>query len=1236
MPARSGVVTGLRRAAGLVAGCVAFLALVQVLWGPPAGIVAQGALLGAVTGLISLGLALVYRANRIVNFAQGDLGAVPAAYAVLLIVASGASWFVAFGAGLVVAVVVGAAVELLVIRRFRHAPRLILSVVTIGVAQVLAGIGLLLPRWFDVGFPPTSFPAPFDASLDIGTVRFGANEVLAAIAVPVAFVALTVFLRSRTGLAIRARAEDADRAATLGIPVRRLDTIVWVIAAVLGFLAVFLRAGIVGLPIGSVLGPAILLRALAAAVIGRMERLFTIALAAIALGIVEQSVVWGWGQRFYVEPVLFVVILVALLVTPPGLGLRSRIEPSTWKAVREPRPIPRALARTTEVRAARIGIVGVLAAVLVVLPALLSPSDINLAAVAVIYALIALSLVVLTGWAGEVSLGQMAFVAIGAAAAGSITSRLGWDLGLALLGGGLVGAAVATLVGLPVLRRRGLTIAVISLAFSLATTAWILNPQVFGPGTLFDWLPDGRIERGDLFGVIDVRSESAFYYLCLVVLGLALVAVTGIRRSRTGRVLVAIRENEDVARAYGVSSRRTTLAAFVVSGFLAALAGALFVHHQNGLIVDSYGAGESLVVFAMVVIGGLGSIPGALVGALYVRGVTWFLPVEWQILATGAGMLVVLLVFPGGLGAALADVRDVLLRRVALHRGVSAAATAFVPASPGAPLAQRASGVTDDVAEAAPAVVVAAPTPTAVQVRGLAVEFDGMSVLDDVDLDVVAGEILGVLGTNGSGKSTLLRAIAGLVTPRSGTVRIDGIDTTRRPPERTAAMGVGLVPGGDGVFPSLTVAQHLQLAARRGARGRAHRREGGRTVDRAIEEALAQFPALRSRQRDVAGDLSGGEQHQLAIAMALVTPPRLLLVDELTLGLAPEAIDRVVGVVRALRDAGTTVVVVEQSVDRALELVDRVCFLDRGVVRYVGAPTGLLDHSELLHPVFLGDAAESAATSPPSATTTQAPIGTREACVTVREVSKHFGGVVALDQVSFTVHAGEIVGLVGGNGAGKTTTFDAITGSVGTDAGTIVFHDRDGARHDITRTPMPTRARLGIGRTFQDGRLFPALTVEETVAVALEHAVRVRDPVAAALHLPAARRSERAVRARVDEILELLHLDAFADRFVHELSTGTRRVVDLGGAIAHDPDLLLLDEPSSGLAQREVETLAPLLLRMRDRGMTLVVIDHHLELLQAIADRFVALQLGRVVADGTPDAVLADPVLADTFLARNR
>jgi len=650
------------------AAIIAVVAFAVLVWPIPAplGVIINGMLVGGRIALIALGIALIYRTNRIVNFAQGDLGAVPAVLGVLLIVSTGLPYFVGFAAGLAAAVLLGVLVETLIIRRFFRSPRLILTVATIGLAQLLVGAGLFLPRLFgDQTLSPRIDP-PFAVDFAIGGTRFNANDLVTMIVIPLAFVALALFLRrSSIGIAVRAAAERADRAMTLGIPVKRLHTYVWVIASVLAFVAMFLRAGTVGLPIGSVLGPTFLIQALAAAVIGRMERFPTIAGAAIGLGVIDQAMAFQPGNKpAYNDVVLFVIILVALAVGRQSSTARTDAGAvSTWQAAREVRPVPAELRALPEVRWARWGLFGLVAAFLLTLPMWLSVSQLNLAGVVLIFGIVGISLVVLTGWAGQVSLGQMAFVGIGAAVGGGVTANLGWDLSVAALLGGAAGAAVAVVIGYPALRRRGLTLAVITLAFALVTWSYVLNRAFFS-----SWLPPQRLDRPDLFGVIDISGETPYYFVSLVGLALALAVVRALRASRTGRVLIAIRENERGARAYGVNATRTTMAAFAISGFLAAFAGVLFVHHQTGLLSDAYAPEESLKVFSMVVIGGLGSVPGALLGAFYVRGTQFFLPGEWQFLATGAGLLLVLMIFPGGLGAALYEIRDWYLRKVAERR----------------------------------------------------------------------------------------------------------------------------------------------------------------------------------------------------------------------------------------------------------------------------------------------------------------------------------------------------------------------------------------------------------------------------------------------------------------------------------------------------------------------------------------------------------------------------------------
>jgi branched-chain amino acid transport system ATP-binding protein len=407
----------------------------------------------------------------------------------------------------------------------------------------------------------------------------------------------------------------------------------------------------------------------------------------------------------------------------------------------------------------------------------------------------------------------------------------------------------------------------------------------------------------------------------------------------------------------------------------------------------------------------------------------------------------------------------------------------------------------------------------------------------------------------------------------------------------------------------------------------------------ATERVMGYFPVLRDRFHEPAGNLSGGQQQMLTLGMAFIGRPRLLMIDELSLGLAPTVIAQLLDIVKAMRDQGITIILVEQSVNLALTLADEAYFMEKGEIRFHGPTAELLERPDVLRSVFLEGAATTTSARPApnggGGDATAAPVsgdGQRKTSLEVHDVSKRFGGVTALNDVSFSVRRSEILGFIGPNGAGKTTLFDVVCGFLPADGGAIHL-ETDRGSYDLTRKSAQARAQLGLGRSFQDGRLFPALTVQETIAVALETHVKVRDPMAAALHLPNVMVSERRVRARVDELIETVGLSAFRDKFIHELSTGSRRIVDLACVLAHEPTVLLLDEPSSGIAQREAEALAPLLTRVRDTlGATLLVIEHDLPLLTSIADRMIALDLGEVIAEGSPADVVRHPAVIASYL----
>ncbi|MCU1497373.1 MAG: ABC-type branched-chain amino acid transport system, ATPase component [Acidimicrobiales bacterium] len=524
--------------------------------------------------------------------------------------------------------------------------------------------------------------------------------------------------------------------------------------------------------------------------------------------------------------------------------------------------------------------------------------------------------------------------------------------------------------------------------------------------------------------------------------------------------------------------------------------------------------------------------------------------------------------------------------------------------------------------------------------RGVEVAYGDVRVLFGVDLDVDEGEIIALLGTNGAGKSTLLKAISGVAIADRGAIVFDGRDITHAPPEEIAPRGIAMVPGGQGVFGGLTVAENLRAAGWMLRHDRAHRLAR-------VEEALDLFPILRERLADPAADLSGGQQQMLALAMAFLAEPKLLMIDELSLGLAPVVVEQLLGVVRDLSARGTTIILVEQSVNVALTVADTAYFMEKGEIRFHGPTAELLERPDVLRSVFLEGAAAGLGAPGPhgptgiagtigsararangSPTTAAADGSATDTALAVRDVSVSFGGIRAVSEVTFSVDRGEVVGLIGPNGAGKTTLLDLVSGFTAPQSGQVLL---DGI--DVTGLRPHRRAALGLGRSFQDSRLFPSLTVEEVLLVALERWLDVRDPLNAAFRLPPFVDSEAAAHHRVGELIDLLGLGSFRSKFVGELSTGSRRVVDIGCVLAHEPTVVLLDEPSSGIAQREAEALGPLLLSIRDSlGASLVVIEHDMSLIASVSDRLVALDQGRLVTSGPPADVLAHPAVVESYL----
>lgn len=911
------------------------------LWGLTIG--AQAVVVGLLSGLgyavLGAGLVLVYRATRVINFAYGQIGAFSAAVLVVLVQNDHLPYGVALVAAVGTGGLVGLVIELGVVRRLFTASRLILLVATIGISELLVVAQAELPR-VAAG---NSFPIPIHRVLSVGSVLLIGADFMIIAAVPAIVLGLGFFLsRTPYGIAIRASADNPDAARLAGISVKRVSTLVWVLAgAIAAITAVLIEPvqGTLANVASPALGPALLLRALAAGLVGRLTNIPMTLLGGLGIGVVEAVLLASFPSQPGLTDVVLLVVILGLLLLRGG-GVAAAGEAVSSLAVRV-RPIPDRLRAVAWVPWLTRGPAALGLAAALLLPVVFSePSQLFLLGRVLIFAVIGLSVTVLTGWAGQLSLGQFAFVGIGAMATSALTAR-GMPFGAAVAYAVVVGVAAALIVGSPALRIKGLFLAVSTLAFAVAASSFFLGLPIFAGGT-------GGIDvvPGHL-GPVNFSAYLPYYYLCLVVLAASVAAVVQLRRSGIGRSLIAARDNEPAAAAVTVSPTVAKLTAFALAGGLAALAGALLAGLTQRFSAADFGPGQSLAVLAMTIVGGMGSVTGALLGAAYVIGVPALLgdSATATALTSGVGLLVLLLYFPGGLVSLLYRARGAL----------------------------------------------------------------------------------------------------------------------------------------------------LAVAERRLRRS---------------EEPVDPSPPARAR---------------LAFA-----PPR--------------------------------------------------------------------------------------------------PVDDRAPALAVDGMSVRFGGQVALDKVSLTAGPGEVVGLIGANGAGKSTLMNAISGFVAC-TGRVWL-----GGNELTHLSPTERARAGLGRAFQDARLFADLTVTETVMLALESGQR-SELVPSMLALPPARRAERAKRARAGDLVDFLGLGRYAGAFISELSTGTRRIVELTCLLALEPAVLLLDEPTSGLAQREAEAFGPLVTAIQaELGAALLIIEHDIPLVMSISDRIYCLGVGRVIAEGDPEAVRQDAAVVASYL----
>jgi ABC-type branched-subunit amino acid transport system permease subunit len=643
----------------------------------PVSVMFLGAIVGLSYGLLATGLVLIYRAQRVINLAHAQLGVVGASVLAYADLRLHWSWPLACAAGIAVAAAIGVVVELTVMRRLAAAPRVIVLVATVGVAQLLVFFAYLITK--AIGGTLGGFPLPFHDRVAIGRfLVLTDSHLLILRLVPPAAILVWVILRFTSfGLALRASAENGDAARLAGIPVRRIAIGVWALAGAISAISSICLAPDKGLALSDTLGPELLVRALAAAVVARMIHLGRAFMAGIAIGILEQLVFWNTSSNGAVEVGLLLVILGAFALQSRGRDSSRTQERSSWELARLMRPLPTRLAQDLRVRQAGwLGLGAVLVAG-VIAPSFLSSSQTYLMIGILTLAIVALSVSLLTGTSGQISLGQVAFLGVGAAVAHQVTTHLGLPFLPAIVVSGVAGAAGAVAIGLPALRRQGLFLVVTTLSFAVVAEQWLLGQN---------WMAGvGATLSRPAFAGISFHSQRAFYLLTLAALLVAMLLVRTVLNGPIGRTMVAVRDNEPQAAALGVDPTRAKLLAFALAGFLAASAGALYGYGAEQFGPQNFAVADGLRIVAVAVIGGLGSIGGTVVAALVVFGVDRLVHVvEVRLFMTAAGLLVILMFLPSGLAGPLGRARDAIAARIARsdHREDRAAVAVSEEAAP--------------------------------------------------------------------------------------------------------------------------------------------------------------------------------------------------------------------------------------------------------------------------------------------------------------------------------------------------------------------------------------------------------------------------------------------------------------------------------------------------------------------------------------------------------------------------
>jgi sulfate-transporting ATPase len=858
---------------------------------------------GGLYALAAIGLVLVYRGSGVVNFAQAALGLAGGYVYYDVRVGWHAPSLVALLIAVAASAALGAAFHLLVMRRMRQASTLAKIVATLALLVVLQGIADL-----HYGVLPKLVPSmlPIGPVYIFGTA-VGADRIcIFGIVIVLTTLLWAIYRFTTFGVATSAVAENPSAAAALTVSPDLVAAVNWAVGGALAGIAVVFLVPITGL--GSDNITLLVIPVLAAAVVGRFSSFPITTITGLVIGIGQSLVTYyvetpGWGTALP-----FLMVTVVLLVRGAGVtsrGERSGRLPALGSGQIRPRVVLLAVAGT-----------------LLCTWWLLGPSWRIAVQLQVIYAIILLSFVVVTGYAGQVSLAQMAFAGIGGMGAGWCMIHLHWTFDLALVGGMLATVPIGLLVGRLGARTRGVNLAIITLGFAISVEA-----IVYGNGTFLRPFFGISSQHLTVLGVdVSPAAHPAGYTtVAVLVLVAAGLAVANVRRGRVGRRLIAVRTNERAAAALGISVRGAKTYALCLGGAIAGLGGVLLTFQQTVPSFE-FPSTDSITTLQNAVIGGVGTVAGAPVGATLQPGTLsqHLLSFTGSDVATvtsvvaGIGVLLMLSVAPDGLTVAVRD-------RTQEWRDRRRVRPSPLPLSPG----RRRSD---------PGHVF---IPKALEVRNLTVRFGGVVALDGLSMDVKPSEVVGLIGPNGAGKSTAIEAVTGFVSPAAGSILVGGVPVRPSDPSRRARGGVARSFQSLELFDDLTVVENFLAACDR-RDWHAYLTDlawpGHGELTDAAAGAIDDFGLSHLLSAKVA-DLTFAERRILAVARAAACGQPVLLLDEPAAGLDGNQTQRLGDSIRRLAvERETAVLLVEHNVDMVMRTCDRIYVLDFGQLIAHGTP----------------------------------------------------------------------------------------------------------------------------------------------------------------------------------------------------------------------------------------------------------------------------------------------------------